>query len=620
MPPRAEGDDAGAQGRPARDYDYIVIGGGIAGCQLAYEFEKTDSSYLVIERNHVPGSFFHKFPRHRELISTNKRFNLFEEKEFNMRHDWNSLLCDDDDLLFKNYSTKLFPPADALCRYVNDFCQRYQLKIQYGTHIKKISREEKIDGKWRSKFTIVDHRGLKYTCKALIVATGAVKDMLPKVPGIELCENYSDHDLDLTKYENKNVCIIGGGNSAFETANHLAETAANIHFVLRSPLKFAWDTHFVGNVRAVNNTVLDMYHLKSMHALRNIHPTRIWKDEETGKMNMEHDLHLPHWETPGTGSFATVGVYDHIIVATGWKYLDTDIHDETTMPETHRDGKFPTLSNQWESSVPDMFYAGTSMQSIDKRVASGFIHGFRYLCRTLYNILKFRYEEVPLPRHVVPKINIEDFITYLIKRVSTTSALYQMGQSFLVDLMVFDVKSKDSEDKNEYEGTVDHILEVPSKWVIEQDLFKKAPHVWMVGLEDQHDRFEEMQVSEFFIPPDMNQTQQPCSAFVRPVIRVFEYGKLKTTFEMNGSIIVRTDVHIYHEDQTPQRYRNKLKNFIHKHLGIGTDGHFERLFTPELWEKKFRPWTQEEIEEYKKNEQMKVQMKPKPTCSFKPNF
>ena len=35
-------------------------------------------------------------------------------KEFNMRHDWNSLISDDESLLMKHYSKEFFPHADDL--------------------------------------------------------------------------------------------------------------------------------------------------------------------------------------------------------------------------------------------------------------------------------------------------------------------------------------------------------------------------------------------------------------------------------------------------------------------------------------------------------------------------
>ena len=48
------------------------------------------------------------------------------------------------------------------------------------------------------------------------MATGAVKENLPEIPGIELCQSYATHDLTLDKYKNAEICVVGGGNSAFE--------------------------------------------------------------------------------------------------------------------------------------------------------------------------------------------------------------------------------------------------------------------------------------------------------------------------------------------------------------------------------------------------------------------
>ena len=35
-------------------------------------------------------------------------------KEFNLRHDWNSLISDDETLRMTLYSKEFFPPADVL--------------------------------------------------------------------------------------------------------------------------------------------------------------------------------------------------------------------------------------------------------------------------------------------------------------------------------------------------------------------------------------------------------------------------------------------------------------------------------------------------------------------------
>ena len=52
----------------------------------------------------ILGSFFSTYPRHDKLISLNKRHTGQKNKEFNLRHDWNSLLSDDESLLMKHYS------------------------------------------------------------------------------------------------------------------------------------------------------------------------------------------------------------------------------------------------------------------------------------------------------------------------------------------------------------------------------------------------------------------------------------------------------------------------------------------------------------------------------------
>ena len=52
----------------------------------------------------LTGSFFDTYPRHDRLISINKRHTGKTNKEFNMRHDWNSLLSHDESLQIRHYS------------------------------------------------------------------------------------------------------------------------------------------------------------------------------------------------------------------------------------------------------------------------------------------------------------------------------------------------------------------------------------------------------------------------------------------------------------------------------------------------------------------------------------
>ena len=51
-----------------------------------------------------------------------------------------------------------------------------------------------------------------------MIGTGPILPHHPEIPGIELIDSYQDHSLDLEEYKNKKVCILGGGNSAFEVS------------------------------------------------------------------------------------------------------------------------------------------------------------------------------------------------------------------------------------------------------------------------------------------------------------------------------------------------------------------------------------------------------------------
>ncbi|HEY4457145.1 MAG TPA: NAD(P)-binding domain-containing protein, partial [Pseudonocardiaceae bacterium] len=84
--------------------DYLIVGAGPAGLQLAHDLDRAGRDYLVVEAGAAPGTFFSKYPRHRTLISINKVHTGYDDPELRMRMDWNSLLSDNPDLLFTRYS------------------------------------------------------------------------------------------------------------------------------------------------------------------------------------------------------------------------------------------------------------------------------------------------------------------------------------------------------------------------------------------------------------------------------------------------------------------------------------------------------------------------------------
>lgn len=145
--------------------DYCVLGAGPAGLQMAYFLQRAGRDYLVFERASGPGSFFTRYPRHRKLISINKRHTGRTNSEFNLRHDWNSLLSHDPRLLFRHYSRAYFPDAGDMVRYLGDFASSLGLRVRYNTAIAHVTLD-KDRRAWNGHyFILTDQKGQGYRCR-----------------------------------------------------------------------------------------------------------------------------------------------------------------------------------------------------------------------------------------------------------------------------------------------------------------------------------------------------------------------------------------------------------------------------------------------------------------------
>src|SRR5215468_9552655 len=325
--------------------EYLIIGAGPAGLQLGYFLEQAGHDYLILEAGPVPGNFFRSFPRHRRLISINKPHTGWTDSEINLRMDWNSLLSDDQGLRFTQYSERYFPDAEDLLRYLSDFASTHGLRVQYDTKIIDITRN--------GNFCATDQHGHRYEAKRLIVATGVSRPFIPAIPGIETADVYDTVSVNPRDFIDQRVLIIGKGNSALETADSLMETAAVIHVAGPKSIQFAWKSHFVGHLRAVNNNLLDTYQLKSQNALLDGNIERIERRDGSYLVTL---------------SFARANevkkeiLYDRVIVCTGFRF-DASVFADDCRPELVYNHRFPAQTSEWESAnVPDLYFAGTLMQ------------------------------------------------------------------------------------------------------------------------------------------------------------------------------------------------------------------------------------------------------------------
>ncbi|XP_070703914.1 FAD-dependent oxidoreductase domain-containing protein 2 [Pempheris klunzingeri] len=433
-----------------RHYDYCVLGAGPAGLQMGYFLSKAKRDYIILERNSGPGSFFNEYPRHRKLISINKIHTGRQNREFNLRHDWNSLLSDKPDLLFKRVSSDFYPHADAFPLYLSMFVRELGLRVQYGVDIGRIRA---VQGAADSTYILSDQHASDYTCSVLLAATGLWVPQKVEFVGSDLVEGYESISTNPEDYKNQAVLILGKGNSAFETAQSILGKASRVHMLSSSPVRLAWQTHYVGDLRAVNNELIDTYQLKSLDGLVEARLEKIVltqrkeqggrrsgkKKEKKGKLYLTLNKYIQHQEEKNSSGVAGEELpgyhidnfpmrkpYDRVIRCLGFRF-NFSIFDSSACPPNsdNAKGRLPGVTAWYEGkSTPGLFVLGTASHSRDYRSsAGGFVHGFRYTARAVHRVLEQRYHGNKWPS---TKLLTTQLQSWILKRVGEASGPYQM--------------------------------------------------------------------------------------------------------------------------------------------------------------------------------------------------
>ncbi|RDI60350.1 NAD(P)-binding domain-containing protein [Nocardia pseudobrasiliensis] len=508
--------------------DYLVVGAGPGGLQLGQWLRERGHSYRILERDAVAGSFFRTFPRHRQMISNNKRHTGTDDPELNLRMDWNSLLSPDPRMLFTRYSARYFPEADTMVRYLGDFAEAHELAVSYNTRVSRIARDT--DG-----FVVTDEAGGQYRARRVVLATGVSVANTPAIPGIEHAEQYSTVPTDPEEFVDQRVLIIGKGNSAFETADNLIAHAAVIHVVGRSSIRLAWKTHYVGHLRAVNNNFLDTYELKSQNAVL---------DGEVLSIERDGDGYLVDVSFARADEVVKRLRYDRVIACTGFRF-DASIFEPDTRPRLMIEDRFAELNPCYESvNVPGLYFAGTIMQQRDfKKSTTGFIHGFRYAVRALGHILDERHHDHPWPRRPLEP-TADALADAVVARVNRTSALWQMF-GVLGDVLL--VPSS---------GPAHHLEEVPVDYAHESDY---GCDYFTVTLEygPDHDKVDPFDIS--VRRAAQNSPDQAIDAsYLHPVIRHWHAGQLLDVHHMAENL--------ENEWDDPRAHRAPLAGFFTRAL------------------------------------------------------
>jgi hypothetical protein len=426
-------------------YDNIIIGAGPAGLQCAYYLKKYNINYLIIEKSNICGSFFSYYPHGGNLISINKKYTGNTNKDFNLRHDWNSLLNDEDHLL-SNYSEDFYPNREYLVKYLNDFAIKNNLNILFSKKVIKIIKKDNL------YYIKIKNNKDVYSCNKLIIATGLSK---PNIPNYifdikDPIKHYGHYEPDffinkknLEEFQNKKVLIIGGGNASFELANIINEVSSSIFILGKNNRDWSISTHYAGDIRTIYIPFMDTFLLKSLNAIdynqilnkKNLYFFQNdYNSEYIVSICIDNELKKYVSLIPDGRNN-----YDKIILCTGWNF-DNTIFDFDV--ELTKNNKYPSIKNNYESiNNKNLYFIGSLMHSLDFRYSSGgFIHGFRYLIKAFINLnYNIMFENKEFDFNNIYDCNV--LCEYIINRINTSSDLYQMF-GVVSDIIYYNVKNK----------------------------------------------------------------------------------------------------------------------------------------------------------------------------------
>ncbi|KAK4482217.1 hypothetical protein RD792_009359 [Penstemon davidsonii] len=199
----------------------IIVGAGPSGLATAAYFEHLKIPYTLLEREDCFASIWKKYSYDRVHLHLPKQF------------------CELP-LMPIPSSFPTYLSRKEFIHYLNDYVSHFEIKPIYGRLVETASYDEAL-GKWKVKARD-DHDQVvqEYWARFLVVATGETCDAtIPKIEGLD---SFTGKVLHSTKYKNgeefkdKNVLVVGSGNSGMEIALDLANYGANASILVRSPI------------------------------------------------------------------------------------------------------------------------------------------------------------------------------------------------------------------------------------------------------------------------------------------------------------------------------------------------------------------------------------------------
>lgn len=209
----------------------IIVGAGPSGLATAACLTTQSIPYLLLEREDCFASLWQKYSYDRLHLHLRKQFCQLPHMSFPA-------------------SFPTYVPKTLFVQYLDDYVSRFKINPLYQRNVVSAEYDD-ISKRWRVKATNInikasscsgdDDRVEEYTARFLVVATGEATD--PYTPDqIEGLDKFTGEVLHSTQFksgkdfQNKNVLVVGSGNSGLEIAVDLVNHGAKTSIVVRSPV------------------------------------------------------------------------------------------------------------------------------------------------------------------------------------------------------------------------------------------------------------------------------------------------------------------------------------------------------------------------------------------------
>jgi thioredoxin reductase len=294
--------------------------------------------------------------------------------------------------------TELTPiPCTTFVRYGMWFAHRYVGDVE-NIRVRGVARS-------RTGFTVCLEDGQEIRASAVIVATGlaafahippSLLHLAPRGPGPDAALSHTSQHTDLSRYASQRVAVLGGGQSALESAALLHEAGASVHVLVRgarirwgerpvihrplaqriarpaSPLGTGWA--LAALCRAPGATRLLPARARLLVHRRALGPSGGWwlRDRVEGTVPVHSARritdaslqgHQVQLQLAGDGQGPDHLTVDHLLSATGYRL---DIGALTFLSPTIRrsldrvpGSQAPRLTAEFESSIPGLYFTGS---------------------------------------------------------------------------------------------------------------------------------------------------------------------------------------------------------------------------------------------------------------------